>query len=332
MFFIVGGYICKKFINQLVKVAFLCYSGFEVIILEIRQLRSFLAVADTLNFSRAAQSLFLSQSALSRQIMDLEREIGLPLFERNTRRVELTEAGRQLLSRARELMERWDHLGSEVRDRTEGLHVPIPLSLGLDARVLTHPGRRLALMDKLAELRRDNPGLRILTRHLEYRELMDELSDRRLDCVLALDRPLEPRSQVEEMSLGQEEMVLVYRSQPSEAEPSGYSEVLARHGLVLVDKEPQGMHHIIRILDELGEEPRIHFCQSIDDMSMMTQCGECAAILPESVVAKLADPQLRTIHLPGSQTMLRRVLLWEKGQRHPLLPQLQQALQEVFEV
>ena len=64
--------------------------------MEIRQLRSFLAVADTLNFSRAAQSLFLSQSALSRQIMDLEKEIGLPLFERNTRRVELTEAGRLL--------------------------------------------------------------------------------------------------------------------------------------------------------------------------------------------------------------------------------------------
>ncbi len=300
--------------------------------LEIRQLRSFLAVADTLNFSRAAQSLFLSQSALSRQIMDLEREIGLPLFERNTRRVELTEAGRQLLVRARELMERWDHLGSEVRDRVEGLQAPIPLSLGLDSRVLANPRHRLGLMDRLAALRRNNPGLRILIRHLDYRELMDQLSDRLLDCALTLDRPLEPRSQLEELSLNQEEMVLCYRCENPEGDLRDYAEILTQLGLVLVDKEPQGMHHIIRILDELNLEPRIHFCQSSTDMTMMTQCGECAAILPESVVAKLADPRLRVIHLPANQATLRRVLVWEKGQRHPLLPQLQQALREVFEV
>ncbi len=302
-----------------------------MIALEIRQLRSFLAVADTLNFSRAAQSLFLSQSALSRQIMDLEKEIGLPLFERNTRRVELTEAGRQLLGRARDLLDRWEHLGVEVRDRAAGqLQSSISLSLGMDPRVLSDPARRLALMDRLALLRRDNPGLRILIRHLDYRELMDELSERLLDCALSLDRPLELRSQLEEMPMGEEQMVLAYRPEPDETE-ADYTEVLRRHGLVLVDKEPQGMHHIIRILDELGQEPRIHFCPSIDDMTMMTQCGEYAAILPESVVAKLADPHLRVLTLPTRQSLLRRILLWEKGLRHPLLPQLQQALREVFD-
>ncbi len=299
--------------------------------MEIRQLRSFLAVADTLNFSRAAQSLFLSQSALSRQIMDLEKEIGLPLFERNTRRVELTEAGRQLLSRARELMERWDHLGAEVRDRAQGVDVPAPLSLGLDPRVLSDPRRRLALMDRLAKLRQDNPGLRILIRHLDYRELMDQLGERLLDCALTLDRPLEPRSQLEELSMGQEEMVLAYRWESPEDDSRGYAEILAQLGLVLVDREPQGMHHIIRILDELNLEPRINFCQNIEDMTMMTQCGECAAILPESVVAKVADPRLRILRLPAAQAKLRRTLVWERGQRHALLPQLQQTLQEVFQ-
>jgi len=71
---------------------------------ELRHLRSFVAVAEELNFSRAAQRLFLSQPALSRQIRSLERLIGCELFRRSTQRVELTLAGEALLARARTLL------------------------------------------------------------------------------------------------------------------------------------------------------------------------------------------------------------------------------------
>lgn len=54
--------------------------------MEIRQLKYFAAVADTLNFSRAAETLFISQSALSKQIADLERELGMVLLQRDKRR------------------------------------------------------------------------------------------------------------------------------------------------------------------------------------------------------------------------------------------------------
>lgn len=72
--------------------------------IELRHLRSFVAVADELNFSRAAQRLFLSQPALSRQIRGLERLIGCELFRRSTQRVELTLAGEALLVRTRTLL------------------------------------------------------------------------------------------------------------------------------------------------------------------------------------------------------------------------------------
>ena len=61
--------------------------------MEIRQLKYFAAVADTLNFSRAAETLFISQSALSKQIADLERELGMVLLQRDKRSVRLTPAG-----------------------------------------------------------------------------------------------------------------------------------------------------------------------------------------------------------------------------------------------
>src|SRR5260370_11109676 len=72
--------------------------------MELRQLRYFVAVAEDLNFRRAADRLHLSHPSLSRQITDLENELGMKLFKRNSRRVELTEAGRVFLAGVRQAL------------------------------------------------------------------------------------------------------------------------------------------------------------------------------------------------------------------------------------
>jgi monoterpene epsilon-lactone hydrolase len=72
--------------------------------IELRHLRAFVAVAEELNFGRAAERLYVSQPALSRQISALERLVGTELLRRSTHRVELTLAGQALLERARKLL------------------------------------------------------------------------------------------------------------------------------------------------------------------------------------------------------------------------------------
>ena len=76
--------------------------------IELRHLRSFVAVAEELNFSRAADRLHLSQSALSRQVSSLEKLIGCNLLRRTTHRVELTLAGEALLERTHSVLENVD--------------------------------------------------------------------------------------------------------------------------------------------------------------------------------------------------------------------------------
>ena len=73
--------------------------------MELRHLRYYVAVAEELNFTRAARRLAITQPLLSRQVRDLEREIGAQLFDRNSSRIFLTEAGNRFLSEARVVLQ-----------------------------------------------------------------------------------------------------------------------------------------------------------------------------------------------------------------------------------
>src|SRR5918998_2904183 len=83
--------------------------------IELRHLRAFVAVAEELNFGRAADRLHLSQSALSRQVRGLEQLLGCDLLRRSTHRVELTVAGEALLDRARKLLKDVDEAVSATQ-------------------------------------------------------------------------------------------------------------------------------------------------------------------------------------------------------------------------
>ncbi len=92
--------------------------------MQLRRLECFLAVADELHFGRAADRLDMAQPPLSQQIRALEAELGLRLFERTTRRVSLTEAGRALVDHAREVVRASDELVRSmagVRDGSGGV-------------------------------------------------------------------------------------------------------------------------------------------------------------------------------------------------------------------
>ena len=79
--------------------------------MDFRHIRAFIAVADASSVTKAAQRLHISQPPLTRQIQQLEQELGLTLFVRHRHGVVLTEGGRRLLEKARQ----WDQAAAEIR-------------------------------------------------------------------------------------------------------------------------------------------------------------------------------------------------------------------------
>src|SRR5258707_3193232 len=88
--------------------------------MELRHLRYFLAVGEALNFTKAAAQLRVAQPALSRQVQDLEEEIGVDLLKRSPRGVTLTAEGKLFLEEARELLKRADESVEKVRALARG--------------------------------------------------------------------------------------------------------------------------------------------------------------------------------------------------------------------
>ena len=83
--------------------------------MELRHLRYFVAVAEALNFTKASARLRIAQPALSRQMQDLEDEIGVDLLQRSPRGVSLTAEGRLLLEEARDILNRADESLKRIR-------------------------------------------------------------------------------------------------------------------------------------------------------------------------------------------------------------------------
>lgn len=138
-------------------------------IMELRHLKYFVAVAEELHFGRAAQRLHLSQPPLSQQIKSLEQELGAQLFQRSSRKVELTPAGKVLLDRARTLLALADAAAEEVGRVAAGLEGT--LRLGFVTPAMDGP-----LSGVLAKYKQNKPGVRL---ELKEASSLDQLKDLR---------------------------------------------------------------------------------------------------------------------------------------------------------
>lgn len=145
--------------------------------MELRQLRYFVAVAEEGNISRAAQKIFLTQPALSRQIKALENEIGQCLLERSAHSIRLSPAGEALLPEARRLLQEADQMLERARAGDGVARLRIGYAPSLAAGVLP------AAMESF---RQAHPKTRVELFDLSTAEMLSRLQNGKLDAALTV--------------------------------------------------------------------------------------------------------------------------------------------------
>lgn len=147
--------------------------------MELRHLRYFVAVAECLNFTKAAAQLRVAQPALSRQIRDLEDEIGGQLLERGPRFVRLTQAGEAFIVEARSVLQRADDAVQTARSFVSGHRGEIHIGYA--------PSPTVELLPRALRLFQDAcPAVRVTLHDLSAQEMFDGLRAGRLDAALCV--------------------------------------------------------------------------------------------------------------------------------------------------
>jgi DNA-binding transcriptional LysR family regulator len=147
--------------------------------MELRHLRYFLAVGEALNFTKAAARLRVAQPALSRQMRDLEHEIGVDLLRRSPRGVTLTPEGKLFLIEVRELLKRSRDSVKKVHAMVRGEYSELHVGYRLPATVEILP-------QSLAAFQKAEPGVKVLLHELAFDELIAGLRSAALELAILL--------------------------------------------------------------------------------------------------------------------------------------------------
>jgi len=146
--------------------------------MELRQLRYFTALAEELNFTRAAERLHISQPPLSAQIAQLEDELGVKLFDRTSRKVALTEAGASFLRDVRIIQARLKEASQRVRNIHSGLAGRI--EIGLSGSHFLGP-----LPEFIGSLALSHPDIAVVLQEMAPNDQIDALREHRIDISIS---------------------------------------------------------------------------------------------------------------------------------------------------
>lgn len=240
----------------------------------MRELRSFVLLAEQLHFGRAAKLLHLSQPALTKQIRRMEDELGSPLFERGRHGTSLSGFGRQFLKEARVAVAGFDRLLERARNAAQGESGHISIGFGFHT---------LELVPRLiVRLRETAPGIEVELRDMSTAEQVEALRSGELD--LGFIR-LPSTEGFRILPVIKDRLVLV----SSAASPLAAGATLAdckRLPFVSISEEraPGFFSHMLRLCAKHGFHPRI--VQQVPEFTTalaLVQAGLGVALVPESV-------------------------------------------------
>jgi DNA-binding transcriptional LysR family regulator len=276
---------------------------------ELRHLRYFLAVAEELSFTRAAARLHMAPSPLSQAIRRLEAELGVALFERTTRRVELTDAGRRLRADGAAALAAVDAAFAAALAAGRGTTGTLRLGSSPAARHEIRPGL-------IAALREAHPGIAVDASEATTGRLCGELLSRRLD--VALGFCVEPVPGLARMTLAHERMQVLMRASHRLAGAASVTLEQLRSDRFVVPSEDlnAGFNRRLRRLCATFE-PRTVVVPAVWEDAEWPP-GDDVVVLVTERVARHAPAHMRAVPLEPP-AWFPVALVWREGDDSPVL-------------
>lgn len=320
MMFVYGGAQQSK--TQLPLIA-ICFMWSDE--MELKQLHYFLKVAEHLNFSRAAEALYISQPALSYQIAELERELGLELFTRDRRKVYLTPSGMALVEPAKAMLEQAERLPSIVRqggDREAGL-----LRIGFDST--EDHFETIGVTDAVARFGMENPGVELSMIRAPFPECADRVIYGELDLAFLIMRHREHLPpELTSRPVYQNRVVMVVRA---DSDIQTCAEAVEKLDLLLVGEKPRGNSRILKALGNMKVEPKIRQVDSMPAGFVYAQMGKGIMLLSQVYFEQHRYVGLRALPIPDEAACITHMAVWNRGSNNPMVERLLAQFPEIVE-
>jgi DNA-binding transcriptional LysR family regulator len=281
-------------------------------VVELRQLRYFVAVAEELHFRRAAERLYVAQPAVSEQVRKLEAELGVRLFERTNRSVVITDAGAALLEEGRLVLEQAE--AAQRAARGAGDRIGARLRIGHLPDALPPEVPRA-----LAHLRGSSATVRVSTESAPAARLADAVRAQRLDAAI-VDLPVATHGlRVTPLAM-QHLVVALPTDDPRAQAPSLRLSQLAPDRLVAPPAEVNPAFHatIVALLRRDGLSPAfVEVGEArVDSMLLAVAASGVLALLPTCAASRATVPGVRLVPLDEPEPVVEPAVLTLSSRDH----------------
>jgi LysR family transcriptional regulator, carnitine catabolism transcriptional activator len=258
----------------------------------LRQIEGFLAAADTLSFSRAAQKLHVTQSAFSQLVREMEIALDVRLFDRTTRTVALTDAGRSLMLKMRSGVMAIEEacMDALAISRVEKGHLSVAALPSVACGYLTQA---------LGDLRRRHPGVTAALLEAQNPDLLAMVLDGQVEFSVCAQVPA-PTELVFDALFTEELVVVVPTDHPLAGKPRQGWKKLTRVPLILMSHHSSTRRTIAEALLKTGlpDKPAYEVA-SLQTAIAMVRAGMGAAIMPLTALLEMNLDGLATCMLTG---------------------------------
>jgi DNA-binding transcriptional LysR family regulator len=274
--------------------------------MELRHLRYFVAVAEQENVSRAALKLHVSQPGVSRQIHDLEEEIGVQLFERGPKALKLTDAGHKFLDEARAVLQRADDAVNNARAAAGGTNGEIHVGYAPSLTIQILPRALRAFQEKF-------PRTRVSLHDLSTEEMLSGLRAGKLHVALAIQPPRRMMRGLQFRELARYPLYAALAPGHPLAKSKTVSfEQLSREPLIAYSRNDYPEYH--DLLEQLFAGSRMpHIAEEHDGVISIiaaVESGRGFALVP-GCVESMAGPRVKLIPLDPAPQPLTVGATWK---------------------